>query len=55
MVLLYQSFGRQSWDDEEKIMYCIAKDGTEKKRMEAAVVNEQQRLQELFTFMHRQA
>ncbi|GEO11176.1 response regulator [Segetibacter aerophilus] len=36
------------WDDDEKTMYCIAKDGTEKKRMEAAYDSEQQRLQELF-------
>ena len=37
------------WDDEAKMMFCIAKDATEKKRMEAAVDNEKQRLRELFT------
>ncbi|MDQ6815511.1 MAG: PAS domain S-box protein [Bacteroidota bacterium] len=37
------------WDNEAKMMFCIAKDATEKKKMEAAFNSEQQRLQELFT------
>lgn len=35
------------WDDEEKMMYCVAKDATEKKKMEAAYDFERSRLLEL--------
>lgn len=36
------------WDDNDKLMYCIAKDATEKKRLEAAFDREKQRLHDLF-------
>ncbi|MEJ7646430.1 MAG: PAS domain S-box protein [Chryseolinea sp.] len=36
------------WDDDHKLMYCTAKDATEKKRLEQITKNEQQRLLELF-------
>ncbi|HEX8461551.1 MAG TPA: PAS domain S-box protein, partial [Segetibacter sp.] len=36
------------WDNEARMMFCIAKDATEKKRMEAAFNSEKQRLHELF-------
>ncbi|MCW3113120.1 MAG: domain S-box [Segetibacter sp.] len=36
------------WDDNDKLMYCIAKDATEKKRLEKAFESERQRLYDLF-------
>ncbi|MCW3109317.1 MAG: domain S-box, partial [Segetibacter sp.] len=36
------------WDDNDKLMYCIAKDATEKKRLEKAFESERQRFYDLF-------
>jgi PAS domain S-box-containing protein len=36
------------WDEKEQIMYCIAKDATEKKRLEKAYENERQRYFDIF-------
>ncbi len=36
------------WDAVEKVMYCTAKDATEKKRLEQSIQSEQQRLIDLF-------
>lgn len=36
------------WDDNDKLMYCIAKDATEKKRSEKAFQIERQRFYDLF-------
>ena len=36
------------WDEDDKTIYCIGKDTTEKKRAEAAFRNEQQRFVDLF-------
>ncbi|MFN6945554.1 MAG: PAS domain S-box protein [Cytophagaceae bacterium] len=37
------------WDYGDKLMYCIAKDGTEKKSLEKAVESERQRFFDLFS------
>ncbi len=37
------------WDGTDKIMYCIAKDATEKKRLQKALETERQRFYDLFT------
>ena len=36
------------WDDDTKMMYCIAKDATEKKRLEKALIDERQQFYNLF-------
>jgi PAS domain S-box-containing protein len=36
------------WDDNDQLMYCVAKDATEKKRLEAAFENERNRFYEMF-------
>lgn len=36
------------WDDTEKIMYCIAKDGTEKVKQEAALIESEKLYKNLF-------
>ncbi len=36
------------WDDVDKVMYCIAKDASEKKRLEKAFETEKQRFYDLF-------
>ncbi|HEY0060224.1 MAG TPA: PAS domain S-box protein, partial [Flavisolibacter sp.] len=36
------------WDEADEVMYCIAKDGTEKKKLEEAFDSERQRFNDLF-------
>jgi PAS domain S-box-containing protein len=36
------------WDEEDRLMYCVAKDATERKRAEQAVEQERQRYENLF-------
>jgi PAS domain S-box-containing protein len=36
------------WDDNDKLMYCVAKDATEKKRLEKAFEAEQKRFTDVF-------
>jgi len=35
------------WDEEEEVMYCIARDGREKKRIEQELLDKQSRLQKM--------
>lgn len=35
------------WDDNDKLIYCIAKDATEKKRLEKAFINERKQFRDL--------